>query len=256
MTKIVILAAGKGKRMNCLDTPKVLIPFMGKPILDYVVKAAKESGVDEKPVIVIGFCGQKIKDYFGDSCLYAEQKEQKGTGHAVLCAKEIAGDAENILVLNGDHPLTRSLTIKKLATLHEKNNAVFSLLTTKIPDFNGWYKIFEGYGRVIRDERGEIQKMIEWKDAKNLPQKNIEFNPTFFCFKSDWLWARLPLLKNENSQNEYYLTDLVEMAIQEKVKIAHDWITPEECVGVNTPEQLKLAEELYKSRTDADLLHR
>jgi len=245
-TKIVILAAGKGKRMGCVDTPKVMLPFLGKPVVEYVVNAVKKSGVDDKPILVVGFCGQKIKDYFGNSCLYAEQAEQKGTGHAVLCAKEIAGAAENILVLNGDHPLTSAETIKKLAELHEKSGAAFSLLTAMIPNFEGWYKALEGFGRVLRNKKNEIQKMIEWKDAEDLPRENIELNPTFFCFKAEWLWPHLSLLKNENAQSEYYLTDLVEMAIKENVKICHGSIKPEECVGINTPEQLELAEEMYK----------
>ncbi len=246
MTKIVILAAGKGKRMGCVDTPKVMLPFLGKPIVEYVVKAAKESGVDEKPILVVGFCGQKVKDYFGDACLYAEQTEQKGTGHAVLSAEKTVGAAENILVLNGDHPLTSAEMIKKLAALHNDSGAMLTFLTAIIPDFEGWRKIFEGFGRVLRNEKGELLKIIERKDVSKMEPKNVEFNPNFFCFKAEWLWPHLSLLKNKNAQGEYYITDLLEMAIKEKVKIAHGSISPEECVGVNTPEQLELAQSLIK----------
>lgn len=248
MTKIVILAAGKGKRMNCADIPKVMFPFLGKPIISYVVSAALKSGIDPKPIVVVGFQGQKIKDYLGDTCLYAEQAEQKGTGHAVLCAKKIAGGAENVLVLNGDHPLTSAGTIKKLANLHEENKATLTFLTVIVPDFEGWRKIFDGFGRVLRNEKGELLKIVEKKDASEFKQKIVEFNPNFFCIKSEWLWPHLSLLKNENTQGEYYITDLLEMAIKEKVKIGRGSIQSEECVGINTPEELKLAEEIYLKR--------
>jgi bifunctional UDP-N-acetylglucosamine pyrophosphorylase/glucosamine-1-phosphate N-acetyltransferase len=248
MTKVVILAAGKGERMGCVDTPKVMLPFLEKPIIEYVVEAAKKSGIDKKPILVVGFCGQKVKDYFGDTCLYTEQTEQKGTGHAVLCAKEAAGDAENILVLNGDHPLTNAETIKKLAELHKDSGATLTFLTAVVPDFERWRKIFDGFGRVLRNGKGELVKIVERKDASEIEQKITECNPTFYCFKSDWLWPHLTLLKNENAQGEYYLTDLLEMAIKEKVKISHGSISPEECVGINTPEELKQAEEIYLKR--------
>ncbi len=246
MTKIVILAAGKGKRMNCVDTPKVMVSFAEKPIVGYVIKAAVESGVDPKPILVVGFCGQKVRDYFDNSCLYAEQKEQLGTGHAVLSAKNTAEDADNVLILNGDHPLTSAQTVKKLAELHQESGATLTFLTAIVPDFEGWRKVFEGYGRVLRDKDGKLLKIIERKDASEMEQKNVEFNPNFFCVKTEWLWPHLESLKNENAQGEYYITDLLEMAIKEGVKIAHGSVSPEECVGVNTPEQLALAEELFK----------
>jgi bifunctional UDP-N-acetylglucosamine pyrophosphorylase/glucosamine-1-phosphate N-acetyltransferase len=248
MTKVVILAAGKGKRMSCADIPKVMFPFLGKPIIRYVVGAALKSGIDPKPIVVVGFQGQKIKDYLGDACLYTEQTEQKGTGHAVLCAKEAASGADNIMVLYGDQPLTKAETIRRSAEIHEKNKSVLTLMTTIVPNFENWYESFKGHGRIVRNEDGEVQKIVEAKEATEAEKKITELNPGFFCFKASWLWPHLELIKNNNATGEYYLTDLIEIALKEGVKISSTHIAPEECMGINTPEELKLAEEIYLKR--------
>lgn len=242
--QIIILAGGRGKRMGSQD-PKVLTLFNGRPIIDYCLNAVGELGFPEKPVVVVGFGAEKVRDYLGGRAEYALQSEQLGTGHAVLCAKnQVEGKAENIVVLYGDHPNTKAETIRRILNFHKMEKPALTMMTLRVPDFAGVYSAFYGFGRVVREENGKIKKIAELKDATD-EEKNIrELNPSLFCFDSAWLWENLPKVRNNNSQGEYYLTDMAGLAIEQGKKIASLEIDYRECIGVNTPEELELAHKM------------
>ncbi len=132
--------------------------------------------------------------------------------------------------------------------MHEHSAAVLTMMTVQIPNFEGWYKIFEDWGRVIRNEQGEIRAIVEKKDATPEELKITEVNPSLFCFKSWWLWENLPKVNCNNAQGEYYLTDLVHLAFLQNEKI-HTLVisNPIEAIGINTPEQLELAKRLFEN---------
>lgn len=250
MVHVLILGAGKGKRMNAKDLPKVLYPFAGEPMVAHVVRAVKESGICDRPTLIIGFLGDKVRAALGDAVEYVEQKEQLGTGHAVSAARvALEGRADHVLVLNGDHPLIRPQTIRGLAERHEKNGATITMATTTVPDFSDWRTCFAEFGRVVRSASGAITRIVEAKDASPAEREIRELHPTVFCFQADWLWRNIASLSNKNAQGEYYITDLIGIAADQGAVIDSFAATPEECLGVNTPEQLKFAEETFARNT-------
>jgi bifunctional UDP-N-acetylglucosamine pyrophosphorylase/glucosamine-1-phosphate N-acetyltransferase len=242
MTKIVILAAGKGKRMKD-ELPKVLVPLKGKPMIEYLIQSIINSGVDSRPVIVVSpdnkdLIKEELKNY---NCKYAVQDKQLGTGHALLCAKDVISEAaENIIVFYGDHPFVKSETIKKLAEIHEGD---ITMMTTKVEDFQGWRKNFYSWGRIIR-ENNEIQSIVEFKDAGVKEREVKEVNPGFYCFNKDWLFSNIEKLENNNAQKEYYLTDLIKIASEQNIKINSMLIDAREAIGINSREELEIAEGL------------
>lgn len=246
MTQVVILAAGKGKRMGTA-VPKVLCEIEGKPMISRLVESVLESGVTERPLVVIGYGTEIIKKYLGAKCNYVLQNEQLGTAHAVFCAKDYLTGIDDILVLYGDHPFLTSKTIKELAQTHHSGGGVLTMMTVRLPSFDGWYKIFEDWGRIIRTTQGEIVSIREKKDATPEESQITEVNPGFFCFKTSWLWDNLPKINCNNAQGEFYLTDLVHLAISQGEKVVTSVIkNPVEAIGVNTPSQLEIARTLFQ----------
>lgn len=242
-TQIIILAGGRGKRMGG-ESPKVLALFGERPIIDHCLDAVGELGLAEKPVVVVGFGADAVKQHLGGRAEYALQAEQLGTGHAVLCAKDKVGGADNIVVLYGDHPNTKAETIRRLLALHEAEQPALTMMTLCVPDFGGVHSVFHGFGRVVRAADGKIARIVELKDATEEERNITELNPSLFCFDADWLWDNLPKVSNNNAQREYYLTDMVGLAIGQGRKIASLEIDNRECIGVNTPEELRLAHEI------------
>lgn len=265
-TRIVILAAGKGTRMNPVGNktpeasavpptaerisnganngaiPKVLTLFEGKPMITYLLDAVARSGVDARPVIVTGYQADAVEKVLGDGYDYVRQTDQLGTGHAVACAEAlIRGTAQNVMVLYGDHPFIKTGTIINLAALHEREGCPLSLTTTRVDDFDGWRAPFADFGRVVRDASGAIAAVVEMRDATPAERAIQEIMPGFFCFSAPWLWGHLRLIANHNAKGEYYLTDLVRMAIDEGACAASLPISPQESIGINTPAHLKLA---------------
>src|SRR3989344_590070 len=268
-TRVVILAAGRGTRMNPIRNnsdqsrdavpsmakgisngmntkmPKVLLPFQGRPMIMHLLDAVKDSGVDPRPVIVTGFQAPLVELTLGSGYDYVRQNEQLGTGHAVACAESLlARCADTIIVLNGYHPLVRGTTIAALAQLHERELCVLSMMTAMLEDFTEWRASFADFGRVIRDQSKKITAIVEIKDATPEQREIREVNPNFFCFRASWLWPSIKKLGNNNAKGEYYLTDLVRIAIAEGECIASMNVSPREAIGLNTPEHLKLAEGL------------
>ncbi|MFA5322637.1 MAG: sugar phosphate nucleotidyltransferase [Smithella sp.] len=233
----LILAAGKGTRMKS-DKAKVLHVLNGKPLLYYSLAAAQEAGA-EKIVAVIGHQAEIVRDAFADSgCVFVEQNPQLGTGHAVLQAKDILADYQGLtVILCGDVPLLKAATIKSLIDNHLTAKAMVSVLTTIPPPPHA-------YGRIVKDDKGNVLKIVEHKDATEEERKIGEINTGIYCVDTKFLFHALGKVTDNNQQREYYLTDIVEIACREgqKVKslIADDYV---EVMGINTLDELSRAEK-------------
>lgn len=242
MTRIVILAAGKGKRMKS-ELPKVLTPLKERPIIDYLMQAVAESGADNRPIVVVSPANIEIvknalKNYNAE---YAIQKEQLGTAHAVLQTKDyVAKKTDKVIVINGDHPFIKAETIKKIA---EAKGETITMLTTVVENFNAWRRNFYHWGR-IRRKNGVIASIIEFKDADEDAKDITEVNPAIYAFNNEWLWKNITKLSDENAQKEYYLTDLIKLAFEQGEKINSISIDPREAMGINSKEELEVAEKL------------
>ena len=237
--KIVILAAGKGKRMGS-DLPKVLAPLKGKHMIKHVIESITKIHND-KPYAIIGHQAELVQSELGDLCFYILQKEQLGTGHAISCAKGDCGDADDVVVLSGDQPFIKAETIKNLIEKHLESKAMITFTTTVLPDFEDWRKAFIGFGRILRKDR-EVKGIREFKDATEEEKKNAEVNAGCYIFNANWLWKNLEKIKNENAQKEYYLTDLFKIAAENSDKIETITIEPHEALGANTKEELEILE--------------
>ncbi len=234
----VILAAGKGTRMKS-DLAKVLHPLCGKPMLTYSVDVARAIGA-EKIAVVIGHQADLVKELFKDQGLiFVEQREQLGTGHAVLQAKDTFNNYDGIiLILCGDVPLLSPSTVKALLEYHISERAELTVLTTILDDPTG-------YGRIIKvPERREVLRIIEEKDASPDEKRISEINTGIYCVGSDFLFKAVEEIGNQNVQREYYLTDIVGIAWHKGFKtrsfIAGNSV---EVMGINTSSDLAKASE-------------
>ncbi len=244
MTHVIILAGGKGTRLlSSSENPKVLLAVCGVPLLSRVLRAVRP--LCETPTIVVGFGADQVIAATGNREHYVHQREQLGTGHAVLCARDaLLGrrDVSNIIVLYGDHPFVSTETLRRLASLREAHHAAVTLATVVVPDFTGDYQAFTRFGRIVRDEKGGM-KIAEFKDADEATRRIREVNPGYYCFEPDWLWSHIGTLSRANAAGEYYLTDLILAAASEGSPIRSFVIAdPHEGMGVNTGEEHAIAE--------------
>lgn len=241
--KAVILAAGKGTRMHS-ELPKVIHKALGKAMVQYSIEAAMEAGVTAQDVcLVVGHKAEMVKEVVGNQVTYVLQKEQLGTGHAVKCANDFIGEEGITMVLCGDTPLITGKTLKRLVDTHIEEGNAITVLTAKVDDPTG-------YGRIIKDSWGKFVKIVEQKDATLEEQRVDEINSGMYIFDSAVLSKALSMLTNENAQGEYYLTDTIEIVKSEGLGEVATLVVEDvnEIKGVNSPEQLKEAEELLKNR--------
>lgn len=244
--QIVILAAGRGTRMG-VDMPKVLLPLReGQPVISHLLEGIKDVSQDTAPIIVVGFQEELVKETLGDSYIYVTQFDQKGTAHAALSAKPVV-TAENVIVLNGDMPFISKHTLNNLSEQHTANSAKVSMLTCELPNFEGDYANFISYGRIVRDAEGHIVKVQEYKDCNDEQKQITEVNTGEYMFNSAWLWDKLEQIGSSNSQHEFYLTDIVEIALADGQKIQSLPVAPEEIYGINTPDNLVYAKSLLET---------
>ena len=244
-TKIIILAAGRGTRMGG-ELPKVLVPLGGKPLVSHLLHRIRVSGICERPTIVVGHAAGLVKGTLGPQYEYIEQKERLGTGHAVAsCKAALAGKSERVMVFCGDMPFIAPEVIRTIEKTHREKGTVITMATIQVPDFDDWRSPFYFFGRAIRDDAGEVIGSVEFSDATEEQKKSTDLNPGFFCFDADWLWRSVGKIQNKNAKKEYYIGDLIPVALDEGRKIASLPVPPETAVGVNTPEQLALAERAF-----------
>ncbi len=239
----VILAAGQGTRMKS-SIYKVLHPVCGKPMVQHVVDQVSALGFEEK-IAVVGFGAESVREQLGDQVSYVLQEEQLGTGHAVLQAEDLLKDKEGTtVVLCGDTPLLTSETIDQLLVCHKKEGAKATVLTAVADDPTG-------YGRIIRNEKLLVERIVEHKDATEEERLVQEINTGTYCFDNQALFAALKKVGNDNAQGEYYLPDVIEILKSNGEKIAA-YQTPqfEETLGVNDRVALAEAEKIMRLRTN------
>ncbi len=238
----VILAAGKGTRMNS-DLPKVLHKICQKPLLFYVLSSVQELGIGT-PYVIIGYQAQKVIDSFkNENIEFVLQKEQLGTGHAVMQAEpHFFNKEETVLVLNGDMPLITSSILQDLIDAHVKSKASATVLSAKLADPTG-------YGRIIKSKNGDLEKIVEQKDASLGELAVNEINTGTYCFESKDLFGSLKEICPENSQHEYYLTDVMQILRKNNKKVSAYCMEDSACaLGINTTDQLKTAEKVLEKR--------
>ncbi len=246
--RVVILAAGKGKRMGS-DKQKALMEICEKPMIGHLLDSVEQAEtVNMKPIVVYGHGGDELVEYVKDRAEVVLQEEQKGTGHAVAVTRKAVADADLVMVLYGDTSLVSSATIDKLVNYHTKRPAPIVMAVGTVGDFTGWQEAFKGFGRIVRGSDEMITAIREAKDATDEELMIKEVNPAYFVFEADWLWDHIDKIGSENAQGEIYLTDLIEMAFAEGEPIRTVPIPIEECVGCNTREELSVAEKLMKDR--------
>jgi bifunctional UDP-N-acetylglucosamine pyrophosphorylase/glucosamine-1-phosphate N-acetyltransferase len=241
----IILAAGKGERMNS-DLPKVMHEVAGRPMVHWVVEAARQVGA-ERIVVVVGYGGDLVRESLGDNpdLEFVEQAEQLGTGHAVDMARSLFADTNDspVFVLCGDGPLIRTETMQALLDAHLEERASATLATAVIPDPTG-------YGRIIRTADGAFERIVEHKDASEDELMIDEVNPSYYCFQSGSLFEQLARISNNNAGGEYYLTDVFKLLIDANQHVALvAAVPPEDVLSINTPEDLSKVEGLLLNRT-------
>lgn len=246
-TQIIILAAGKGTRMGG-DIPKALTRLGHQSMIEHVLDTIESiDEITHKPIVVVGYKADMIQSVLGDRALYAMQDEQKGTGHAVMVAESLVKDStERILVLYADQPFVSSETIKAIIQNKEQAITPLSIATALIADDDLFTHQFYNFGRIVRDAHLDITRIVEKKDANAQELALREVNPAYFCCDKNWMFLSLKSLKNNNTQGEYYLTDLVQISFEQQHLINSIQINEKEALGANTPEQLAVLESYIK----------
>lgn len=238
----VILAAGQGTRMKS-KLYKVLHPIVGKPMIQHVLNHLKPLQFDEK-VTIVGFGADAVKEEIGnDETDFVIQKEQLGTAHAVQQAEELLKDKEGTtVVVCGDTPLIKSGTFEKLLHYHIENGSKATILTTEMDDPTG-------YGRIVRNQANEVDRIVEHKDASESERLIKEVNTGTYCFDNQFLFSALKEVSNDNAQGEYYLPDVIEILRNNGEKIsAYLTKDAEETLGINDRVALAQAESIMKRR--------
>ena len=237
----VILAAGQGTRMKS-KLYKVLHPVCGKPMVQHVVDQISKLNIQDT-VTIIGHGAEKVQAQLGEGSLYALQEEQLGTAHAVMQAAPVLANKEGVtIVVCGDTPLIRAETMEALFAEHEKQGAKATILTATNDNPTG-------YGRIIRDQNGLVEKIVEHKDASEVERLVTEINTGTYCFDNGALFEALKQVSNSNVQGEYYLPDVIEI-LKNQGEVVTAFQTEEfaETLGVNDRVALAEAERIMRER--------
>jgi bifunctional UDP-N-acetylglucosamine pyrophosphorylase/glucosamine-1-phosphate N-acetyltransferase len=234
----VILAAGKGTRMPS-DIPKVMHEVGDRPMVLHVVDTIR--GVCDGGIfLVVGYMAEKVieavkgRGSVDEAVEFVYQREQLGTGHAVLqCEDALSGFDGTVIVLNGDVPGLKAETIEKFAGYHDNEGAAATVLTATV-------ERPAGYGRIVKDSEGALLRIVEEKDASDEEKKIREINSGLFCFDKSQLFGALKSTDRENAQNEYYLTDIIDVLKQKGESVRAFCVDdPREVSGVNTVQELE-----------------
>jgi bifunctional UDP-N-acetylglucosamine pyrophosphorylase/glucosamine-1-phosphate N-acetyltransferase len=237
---IIILAAGDSKRMHS-SLPKVLHPLAGRPLIDYSMRLA-EALTDGHPTVVVGRDAELVQEFLGDRADYVQQAARLGTGHAVLQARPLlAARPGTVLVFYGDMPLITVDSMRRLLDLHNRSGGVLSMLTFVGGDPRG-------FGRIVRDADGQVQAIVEHADCSPAQLLIRELNPGLYCYDTGWLWDNLERIPR-SAKGEYYLTDLVAIAVTQGHQVATQQVADEtEMLGINTRVHLAEAEAILRAR--------
>ena len=249
--KSIILAAGKGTRMKS-QTPKVLHKIFNKEILGYVIDAVNSTDKAQENYIIVGHCAQQVEDYVNnnyDNAKCCLQSPQLGTGHAAFQAYEdLKGFDGEVIILNGDIPLLTSETIDKFIEEHRKNDNALTVMSAILEDPTN-------YGRIVRDENGNLKGIVEEKDTTEEQKKIKEINTGVYLLDWPKVHEAFLNLDSNNAQHEYYLTDIVKWTINKGLK-ARSFVLEnnEESFGINSKKQLAEAAKIIKNRVLDKLL--
>src|SRR5258706_1287343 len=243
---VIILAAGLGTRMKSA-TIKVLHRAAGRPIIDYVLDLASEV-CGRPPIVVVGHQREAVQQSIGDRARFAVQEQQLGTGHAVLQAAPYVAEGRRVLILSGDVPLTRPETLRRLLEEHERSRNALTLLTMRLSDP-------AKYGRIVRNGRGDVERIVEFKDATEAERKIDEVNAGIYVFDADGLFDNLRNLSTNNAQGEYYLTDLLAVLRDSGKGVGAVRVDdPIEAIGVNSRAELATVEGEIQRRVVEKLM--
>jgi len=241
----VLLAAGQGTRMKS-DLPKVLHPLCGKPMLWHILEALK-TATTEKPVVIVGYGAKEVRKYVGDSAECVLQEPQLGTAHAALQAESVLrGKTDYVIVTYADMPLLRGETFNQLVETQRLNSGPLSLLTVIADDPRG-------FGRIVRKADGTVEAIVEEYVATPEQRAIKELNVGAYCFKANWLWEALHRIEKNPKKGEYYLTDIVELAVKDQLPVqavVHDDFI--ETIGINTRIHLSEAEAALRMRINQE----
>ena len=242
LIEAVVLAAGKGTRMRS-DLPKVLHELAGRPLLEHVLASARLAGID-RTVVVVGHQAERVRAACAaDDLEFVVQEPQLGTGHAVMVAVPALRESGWTVVLAGDVPLLRAATLRRLVERAVADAAAAVVLTCVVADAGA-------YGRIVKDAAGDLQRIVEARDASPAELAIGEYNSGVYCYRTDRLVAALSGLTTGNAQGEYYLTDTIGWLTSrgERVRtlVTDD---PAETIGINTVDELQAAERLLAARS-------
>ncbi len=241
----IVMAAGKGTRMKSKKS-KLVHKIYGKEIIKRAVENVKKAGIDDV-IVVVGYQKEQIEEVLGNSVQYAIQEEQLGTGHAVKkAAGLLEGKKGKVLILNGDHPIMRPETLKRLVEESNRKNESATILTMV-------HDAIIPYGKIIHDEEGRIEEIVEHKDCNEEQLKIKEVNLGMYCFDIEELLNSLKLLNNDNAQKEYYLTDVIKIMYDKGLKTGSIVVSDNaEVLGVNDRMDLEVLTKALQIRINTE----
>lgn len=243
MRNAIVLAAGKGTRMKS-DQSKVMHSIIDRPMLAYIIDALKAVNV-QRIVVIVGYQAETIKAYFTD-VEFALQEPQLGTGHAVMQATQLKDEEGDTVIINGDGPCIQKETLEKLFEMNK--DASCTLLTSVLEDG-------KHYGRIVRNEEGNVTGIVEAKDCTEEQLKICEINAGMYCFKNRDLFDNLDKLETNNAQKEYYLTDMVKILSSQGKKVNGCVIEDrDEVMGINDCVELNVAYTWMRDRINLSFM--